>query len=511
MKTQTELLRQIINNIPSCVFWKDLNSVYLGCNDQFAQTAGFPDPSHVVGKTDFDMPWTLQESKNYRYCDAQLIATQKPIFDLEETQQDFQGRDHTVLTSKVPLRHENGEIFGILGIYTDITQRKRADDTLRTRLAAIDASADMVIICDRDGIIEYVNPAFTTTTGYTAQEVIGQNPRAMKSGVHDPQFYAILWQTILDGKVWRGELTNRRKDGTYYPEEMTITPVHNNAGKVIRFVAIKRDITMRKQTETIEHVDAMLRESIKSMEQVLGIVGHELRTPLAGIRAIAETLQIEGVRESVEYDSLIKNLHDVSLRMTNIVDRLLEAARLNSGRANWNWETVHLKQIVHEAIETVRPLIDTKKVGLFSFLTPEDVVMQGDADALRRLIVNLLTNSQKNTHSGEIQVIVMEARENQQQWIELAIRDTGKGIAPHLARKLGEAFALNSGIVGTNQVDGAGLGLAICKGIAAAHGGEIHMVSTDGHGTTVTAKLRADLMEPAKGQGKIDYIDASQD
>ena len=131
------------------------------------------------------------------------------------------------------------------GYAGDITERKRAEESLRLQSAALEAAANAIVITDHNGTIQSVNPAFTALTGYTAQEAVGQNPRILKGGKQDEAFYQKLWQTISSGQVWTGELTNRRKDGSLYAEEMTITPLRNADGVIIRYIAIKQDITER--------------------------------------------------------------------------------------------------------------------------------------------------------------------------------------------------------------------------------------------------------------------------
>jgi PAS domain S-box-containing protein len=132
-------------------------------------------------------------------------------------------------------------------MYMDITERKRSEESLRLQSAALEAAANAIVITDRNGTIQSVNPAFTALTGYTALEAVGQNPRILKGGKQDEAFYRKLWQTISSGQVWTGELTNRRKDGSLYAEEMTITPLRNPDGVIIRYIAIKQDITERKR------------------------------------------------------------------------------------------------------------------------------------------------------------------------------------------------------------------------------------------------------------------------
>ena len=134
-------------------------------------------------------------------------------------------------------------------VFQDITEHKQAEERLRLQSMALLAAANGIIITDRSGTILWVNPAFTKLTGYPAAEVIGQNPRFLKSGKHDESFYHDLWQTVTSGKVWQGDMINRRKDGSFYNEEMTVTPVCDERGEVTHFIAIKQDITHRKETE----------------------------------------------------------------------------------------------------------------------------------------------------------------------------------------------------------------------------------------------------------------------
>jgi PAS domain S-box-containing protein len=140
-------------------------------------------------------------------------------------------------------------ICGRVWSFRDITERRRAQESERLQSAALEAAANAIVITDQNGTIQSVNPAFTALTGYSAQEAAGQNPRLLKSGNQNEAFYRNLWQTISSGQVWSGELTNRRKDGSFYVEEMTITPLRNAGGVIARYIAIKQDITGRKRDE----------------------------------------------------------------------------------------------------------------------------------------------------------------------------------------------------------------------------------------------------------------------
>jgi sigma-B regulation protein RsbU (phosphoserine phosphatase) len=157
-------------------------------------------------------------------------------------------------------------------ILRDITERKKAEAQLHLQSSALSSAANGIVITDSEGSIEWVNPAFSELTGYSLEEVFGQNPNALKSGEHDQSFYKNMWDTIKSGQVWQGELINKHKDGSLYPEEMTITPVYDDGGKIINFVAIKQDITERKEAEAQLRV---LSEALRSAANGIAITDPE--------------------------------------------------------------------------------------------------------------------------------------------------------------------------------------------------------------------------------------------
>jgi PAS domain S-box-containing protein len=170
----------------------------------------------------------------------------------------------------VPVYDEAGNMVALEGISRDITERKQAEERLALQRIAMESAANAIVITDQDGSVEWVNPAYTRLTGYEAKEIIGHNPRILKSGKQPALFYEELWETILAGEVWHGELINRRKDGSFYVEEQTITPIRNAEGEITHFVAIKQDVTARKQREreldVLAQVTSALREQMDQAE-----------------------------------------------------------------------------------------------------------------------------------------------------------------------------------------------------------------------------------------------------
>ena len=176
------------------------------------------------------------------------IASGKP-FDMEFPLRGADGQIHTFLTRVQPLKDASGQVVRWYGTNTDVEPLKQAE-AAKARLAmAVEQAAETIVITDTQGTILYANPAFEKTTGYTCTEAIGQNPRVLKSGKQDAEFYRQIWETLERGEVWHGHFVNKRKDSTVYEEEATISPVRDAAGKIVNYVAVKRDVTREVQLE----------------------------------------------------------------------------------------------------------------------------------------------------------------------------------------------------------------------------------------------------------------------
>jgi len=252
----------------------------------------------------------------------------------------------------------------------------------------------------------------------------------------------------------------------------------------------------RKAVERLEQDRHRLQDAVTALEHVIAVLGHELRTPLAGIRAMLEHLLEGSAAGSDDSEHFLALMHVEVLQLALTLNNLLEAARLDSGSARWNWGQVDLVPVIESAVETAQVHRTAADIPIHVAVETEHPTMQGDADAVRRLLVNLLTNAIKHTGHGRIDVIVRPATVAEHPAVRLIIRDTGCGMANNVIERLGTAFALNSGIVDASQSVGTGLGMAICKGIASAHGGHISVETAEGRGTTVTVELRTDLPGP---------------
>jgi two-component system cell cycle sensor histidine kinase/response regulator CckA len=241
------LLHSMVEGTPDAVFIKDLQGRYLLFNNAAERLTGRP-ASKVLGLDDHSL-FPPSEAAAVMAADRKVIEGET-VQTYEEQLTNAAGEPAIFLTTKGPVYSASGNPFGVFGIHRDITERKRIETELRLQSVALTAAANGIVITDREGLIMWVNPAFSSLTGYTLAEALGKNPRDLvKSGRQTRAVYDEMWQTIRDGHVWRGEMINRRKDGSLYPEEMTITPVRDAAGEITHFIAIKQDLIERTKAE----------------------------------------------------------------------------------------------------------------------------------------------------------------------------------------------------------------------------------------------------------------------
>jgi len=242
------LLQSVIETAPIRVFWKDKDLRYLGCNSLFAWDAGYAHPDDVIGKTDFEMNWKIHAEK-YRADNFAVMESGIPRLGHDEPINMPNGETRWIRTSISPLSvKKDGEIIGVLGIYEDITERRLVEEELRIAAVAFETH-EAIMIADAQANIIRVNQAFQDITGYDESEVLGKNPRILKSGVQDKAFYKDMWQRLLNEGSWSGEIIDRRKDGQIYPKWLTISAVKNKLGETTQYVSVFSDMTSRKQAE----------------------------------------------------------------------------------------------------------------------------------------------------------------------------------------------------------------------------------------------------------------------
>ncbi len=368
-----------------------------------------------------------------------------------------------------PLSAPQAQWVGQIVAIRDITERKRTEEQLRLQSTALEAAANGIMITDRGGLILWVNPAFTAITGYTHDEVIGKNPSLLKSGAHDKNFYTSMWESILEGSVWQGEMINRRKDGTLYTDDQTIAPVRNERGNITHFIAIKQDVTERKKLE-------QLREDLTNM------LVHDLGNPLGSIQLALESLANEPPDTPPdEHDLLMRTVQQSTTNILNLVNDFLDIIRLENGQMPLERMTIKPSDLVADILQTQTPLANNKKISLENQVTPSLPPVAADPKLIGRVIQNLVGNAIKFTpEGGRIWLTAQEADHS----LQISISDTGRGIPISLQSQVFQKF-----VTGRVKGRGTGLGLAFCKLAIEAHGGKIWVESEEGKGTTFTFTL----------------------
>lgn len=379
------------------------------------------------------------------------------------------------------LRTRQGQLVGRVITAHDITTRKEAEQTVRLQAAALDAAANAIIITDRNSSIQWVNPAFTALTGYTAEEALHQPTSLLRSGKHDETFYQHLWHTINSGKIWRGEIINRRKDGTHYIEYQTITPLLNEKGEVFRFIAIKQDIT-----ELINTRDQAL-EASRFKSELLARVSHELRTPLGAIIGYAELLytglygDLTGEQKEVTLEVV-----DSAKHLTQMVNELLEEAQLDAHAIKLYAKPFAPRDMLQTVATRMSVLAQNKGLILTTSLALEvPATLLGDQPRLQQILINLVGNAIKFTPTGTISVKIYLP--DPSHWA-IDVQDTGPGIPIHAQKYIFEPFRQLDGTM-TREHGGSGLGLSIAKRLIELMGGEITLASTVGQGSCFTVYL----------------------
>ena len=239
-------LNQAIQSSNDAILTTDLGGRITQVNPAFTKMSGYTE-EEIIGRTPNVLNSGLQPKELFQQMWNTILAGEIWRGELVNKRKD--GTLYNVDQTILPVRNDEGKLTGFLATERDITENKKAESQLRLQGAALESAANAIAITDKYGSIQWINPAFTNLTGYTFEEAVGQNPRVLNSGEQDKDFFKNLWETVLSGKVWQNEIINRRKDGTLYSEEMTITPVLNAKQEVDYFIAIKQDISARKKAE----------------------------------------------------------------------------------------------------------------------------------------------------------------------------------------------------------------------------------------------------------------------
>ncbi|MEI7810898.1 MAG: PAS domain S-box protein [Ignavibacteria bacterium] len=363
----------------------------------------------------------------------------------------------------------------------DITDRKKTELALLKFSYAVEQSPASVIITDTNGNIEYINPKFTRTSGYIIDEVIGKNPRIFRSGVTSVNEYANLWQTILNGGEWRGEFCNKKKNGEMYWESASISPIKNEKGEIIHFVAIKEDITELKEFEKqLEIAKEKAETSDRLKSEFLAQMSHEIRTPINTILSFSGLIKDELKYEADEDMKIcFANINSAGDRIIRTIDLILNMSEIQAGSYEANPRTIDLfSDIIEKVYSSFAHVAKNKNLSfLLNRQTPETIII-ADEYSVYQIFSNLIDNALKFTHKGSVIITIYQNRR-----LIVEVTDTGIGIDGEFIPSLFTPFSQEEQGY-TRRFEGNGLGLAIIKKYCEMNNIEIEVRTVKNEGTT---------------------------
>ncbi len=388
-----------------------------------------------------------------------------------------------------------GEIVGVSVFVIDVTERKKSEEQLQLLSRAVDQSPVIVMITDKAGNIEYVNPKFTEITAYTLEEVKSKSPRFLQSGNNSKAFYKELWDTILSGKDWKGEFYNKKKNGDLYCQRAVISSILNTQGEISFFIAVLEDVTEKKMLiEDLILAKEKAEESNRLKTAFLNNISHEIRTPFNGLLGFLSMIQEDKL--SLEARSRYIDIINASAhRLINTINDILEISQIQSGQLNLTLSACNIKKLFEELY--IRYIADAETKGLqlnlINGFSDESLQIETDKTKLYAVLFILIGNAIKFTKNGSVefgyvtkpQPIQSEKLANQNaviHEIEFYIKDTGIGIPENKQQLIFERF-MQADVSNTRHYEGSGLGLSIAKAYAEMLGAKISLESEVGKGS----------------------------
>ncbi len=396
------------------------------------------------------------------------------------------GREINVeITSRV-VPDDQGNPCSLHGVTRNITERKRVE-TERERLRlAIEHSVEAVMITDTEGTIVYVNPAFEKTSGYSREEAIGRKTSILESGQHDQAFYDEMWEDLRSGKTWTGKFINRKKNGELFTEETSISPVFDSYGKIINFVAAKRDITYEIELEQ----QLWQSQKMEAIGQLAGGIAHDFNNILQAMMGYCELLK-DSVDENGEQYDYVQELQKGTERAAALTKQLLAFSRRQVIQTN----DVDLNEIIRNLMKMIGRTIG-EHIELVHRLCDGKLFIHADSGNIEQVIMNLCVNARDAMPRGGKLVIETERAFFDESYCKshpgvekgyyglITVSDTGCGIDSLIRNRIFDPFFT------TKEIGrGTGLGLATAYGIVKQHKGTIQVESEKGFGSTFTVSL----------------------
>lgn len=524
-------IRSIMNNTPDVIYRLDREGNFVFISDAIRRY-GYT-PQALAGKPMLDLVHPEDRAAAERHlcerrtgdrsrkrCELRMFAADESTVSTEIHSVGFEG-SHSFVISAEGLYFSDKpciETFvGTQGVARDITERKMADKE-RARLAmAIEQAEETIMITDIEGCIQYVNPAFERLTGYARQEILGKKPNFLKSGKQDDNFYREMWAILRRGEVWRGHLINRKKDGSLFNEEASISPVRDAQGNIANFVGVKRDVTRELQLE----VQLRQAQKMEAIGTLAGGIAHDFNNILGAILGYTQ-LAMDEVPQDGKARRYLGEIERAGLRAAELVQQILSFGR----KTEQERRPMSLLLVVEESLRLLRGTLPAT-IEIRKDVECVGARILGDPAQMHQVVMNLCTNAfhAMEENGGTLTVTLAQLDGAAEfpaaqsalphgKYLRLGIADTGHGMNESTLQRIFEPYFTTKPVG-----KGTGMGLATVHGIIKSHGGAIDVSSRLGVGTefvirlpvsheTKEARQSENLVTPPRGRGEhILFID----
>jgi PAS domain S-box-containing protein len=480
LRESKELLESIVENVPLMIFLKEAESLKFVLLNRAGEKMLGHNRVELIAKSDRDF-FPPEQAENFVARDREVFKNGGVLDIPEEVVATGHNGQRVLHTKKVCINGPDGTPKYLLGISEDITGLKQAETEHERLITAIEQAGEAMMVTDTEGTIQYVNPAFEKATGYSRQEVIGRNARVLRSGKQDGAFYRQLWDTISSGGTWRSRLVNKRKDGTFYTEEATISPVVDTGGKIVNYVSVSKDITEQLQLEG----RLLQSQKMEAVGLLAGGIAHDFNNLLTAMRGYCSLVDNALVPDDPVREDM-REIMNAADRAATLTRQLLAFSR----RQIMLPKVVDLNKTLADMLKMLRRIIG-EEVQVSTKLFSAPCLAKVDPGQIEQVLVNLALNARDAVaKGGEIKMTTEVVTPPEEffaarpdlargQLVCVKVSDNGCGIAPEVKKHMFEPFYTTK-----EQGKGTGLGLSTVYGIVKQSGGEIEVESAPGQGAT---------------------------
>ena len=473
LKDQHDLLDKVLSNVPASIFWKDRNSVFLGVNEQFARDAGVQSSDELIGKSDYDLAWTKEEADFYRECDRKVMDSGKPMLNIEESQLQADGKEVSLLTSKVPLLDASGQVYGMLGIYIDITKRKQVENSLQkseNRLQTLfDSAVEYIFVIDPEGKIIKVNRYVYEQSGYKENEVIGRNIKEFFSDV-SKDICDCNFPTLRERGYNRAEVEFICKDGRIIQMECSATAVPDENGDFTTFLIVQRDVSDKKRAEEERqyHNQEMAHViRLSTAGEMASGMAHELNQPLTALLSYCGTA-VSLVNSMSSPPQQLGETLERATKQAHRAGEIIRHLREFVSKGDNNQEFLDIDQVIRDVIIFIKHEVQKSDVKITFHPGSQTCKIKANKIQIEQVLINMVRNSLEAIRHAKITEgqIVLQSRTLSNELVKVTVADNGPGINPAMVDTLFHPFQ-------TTKKTGMGIGLSLSRTIIETLGGKL--------------------------------------